>query len=94
MSKHPEKVITAGKYSSSVVGSGCEEGKRFYNFFDVGSKTKEKGTDTKNKLFIDDNLLISGKSNGGTYNYTITEVRKNNKKNIKNEIIYSSFALR
>jgi len=61
-----------------LVGSGCEEGKRFYNFFDVGSKTKEKGTDTKNKLFIDDHLLILGKSNGGTHNYTITEVRRNN----------------
>lgn len=61
-----------------IVGSGCENGKRFYNFFDVGSKTQEKGTDTSNKLTIKDNLLIEGKSNGGTHNYTITEIRRNN----------------
>ncbi|CAM3792051.1 glycoside hydrolase family 104 protein [Flavobacterium gelidilacus] len=61
-----------------LVGSGCENGKRFYNFFDVGSKTKSAGTNISNKMFIEDNLLIKGKSNGGTHNYTITEVRKNN----------------
>jgi muramidase (phage lysozyme) len=61
-----------------IVGSGCEDGKRFYNFFDVGSKTRDKGTDSSNKLTIKDNLLIQGKSNGGTHNYTITEIRRNN----------------
>ncbi|MDR7371312.1 glycoside hydrolase family 104 protein [Flavobacterium aquidurense] len=61
-----------------IVGSGCEDDTRFYNFFDVGSKTREKGTDSSNKLMIKDNLLIQGKSNGGTHNYTITEIRRNN----------------
>ena len=61
-----------------IVGSGCENGKRFYNFFDVGSKTRDKGTDSSNRLTIKDNLLIEGKSNGGTHNYTITEIRRNN----------------
>jgi len=61
-----------------IVGCGCEDGKRFYNFFDVGSKTREQGTSSSNKLIIHDDLLISGKSNGGTHKYTITEVRRNN----------------
>lgn len=61
-----------------IVGSGCEDGKGFYNFFDVGSKTREQGTSSSNKLIIHDDLLISGKSNGGTHKYTITEVRRNN----------------
>lgn len=60
-----------------IVGSGCEKGKRYYNFFDVGSKTREQGTDNSNRLIIQDNLLIEGKSNGGSHNYTITEIRKN-----------------
>jgi len=61
-----------------IVGSGCENGKKFYNFFDVGSKTKEAGTSSKNKMFIKENLLIEGKSNGGSHDYTITEIRRNN----------------
>lgn len=61
-----------------IVGNGCENGKRFYNFFDVGSENKEAGTSVKNKMFINENLLIEGKSFGGSHNYTITEVRRNN----------------
>lgn len=60
-----------------IVGSGCDNGKKFYNFFDVGSKTKEAGTSSSNKMYIKDNLLIEGKSNGGSHNYTVTEIRRN-----------------
>ncbi|MGK6342036.1 hypothetical protein ACMGDK_07350 [Chryseobacterium sp. DT-3] len=60
-----------------IVGSGCENGKRYYNFFDVGSSKKEAGTSPDNKMFIKDNLLIKGKSNGGTHDYTVSEVRRN-----------------
>ncbi|MGE8552419.1 MAG: PAAR-like protein [Chryseobacterium jejuense] len=60
-----------------IVGSGCEEGKRYYRFFDVGSSKKEEGTAEKNKLFLLDNNLLQGKSYGGSHNYTVTEVRRN-----------------
>ena len=60
-----------------IVGKGCEDGKIYYNFFDVGSKTVEEGTAEKNKLYLLENKLLEGKSYGGTHNYTVTEVRRN-----------------
>jgi len=60
-----------------IVGKGCEDGKIYYSFFDVGSKTVEEGTAEKNKLYLLENKLLEGKSYGGTHNYTVTEVRRN-----------------
>jgi hypothetical protein len=60
------------------VGKGCEDGNINYRFFDVGSKISEEGTAEKNKLYLQDNLMLVGKSYGKTHNYTVTEVRRNN----------------
>lgn len=61
-----------------IVGKGCEDGNIYYRFFDVGSKISEEGTAEKNKLYLQDNLMLLGKSYGNTHNYTVTEVRRNN----------------
>jgi len=60
-----------------IVGAGCEEGKRYYRFFDVGARTKEQGTSESSKLYLLDNQLLQGKSAGGTHTYTVTEIRRN-----------------
>ncbi|CAD0009512.1 lysozyme family protein [Flavobacterium chungangense] len=60
-----------------IVGKGCEKGQVYYRFFDVGSEALEEGTAEKNKLYLLDNKLLSGKSFGGTHNYTVTEIRRN-----------------
>ncbi|MNW03975.1 hypothetical protein D3C71_1999870 [compost metagenome] len=61
-----------------IVGKGCDDGKRFYRFFDVGAHTRELGTGKNSKLFVLDNGLLQGKSAGGSHLYTVTEVRRNN----------------
>lgn len=61
-----------------IVGKGCDEGKRYYRFFDVGAHSRELGTGENSRLFLLENGLLQGKSAGGTHNYTVTEVRKNN----------------
>ncbi|MBC7388131.1 MAG: DUF4280 domain-containing protein [Opitutaceae bacterium] len=60
-----------------IVASGCENGKRFYRFFDVGSAKLEQGTNENNKLFIEKDLLIQGFSSSKSHFYTVTEIRKN-----------------
>ncbi len=59
-----------------VVGRGCENGKVYYRFYDVGTRHKEKGTSNSNKLYII-NGFLRGKTayNGSTY--TMTQVRRN-----------------
>ena len=61
-----------------IVGKGCDDGNIYYRFFDVGSKISEEGTAEKNKLYLQDDLMLVGKSYGNTHNYTVTEVRRNN----------------
>ncbi|WP_144283276.1 PAAR-like protein [Chryseobacterium echinoideorum] len=61
-----------------IVGKGCEEGKIYYRFFDVGSPTKDQGTSETLKLYLQGDNLLQGKSYGGSHTYTVTEVRRNN----------------
>ncbi|MFB9110640.1 hypothetical protein [Flavobacterium gyeonganense] len=60
-----------------IVGKGCEKGQVYYRFFDVGSKALDEGTAEKNKLYLLENKLLSGKSFGGMHDYTVTEIRRN-----------------
>lgn len=61
-----------------IVGKGCDDGKRFYRFFDVGAHSCELGTGRNSKLYLLDNGMLQGKSAGGSHTYTVTEVRRNN----------------
>ena len=60
-----------------IVGVGCEEGRIYYRFFDVGQNTLSMGTNPKSRVYLLDNNLLQGKSIGGKHTYTITEIRKN-----------------
>ncbi|MFB9057525.1 glycoside hydrolase family 104 protein, partial [Mariniflexile ostreae] len=63
-----------------IVGRGCEKGKVFYRYFEVGTYpvNKElKGINENNKLYLKPDGRIIGKSAGGSKTYTITQVRKN-----------------
>ncbi|TWP29260.1 LysM peptidoglycan-binding domain-containing protein [Apibacter muscae] len=64
-----------------IIGKGCDNGKIFYRYFDVGTAHKDKGTNSNNKLYLQSNGIIQGKSPGGTKTYTIAQVRKNTIKN-------------
>jgi predicted chitinase len=61
-----------------LVGKGCENGKIFYRFYDVGTKYEDKGASPNNKLFLnptDYSLKGTTVYNGSTY--VVTQVRKN-----------------
>ncbi len=63
-----------------IVGSGCEAGKVFYRYFEVGTYTKNKevnGINPNNKMYLQKDGTIVGKSPQGTKEYTISQVRKN-----------------
>jgi predicted chitinase len=61
-----------------IVGKGCDEGKVFYRFFDVGTAHLSKGTNVNNKLYVDnDKKMIQGDHPDGTKIYTIAQVRRN-----------------
>lgn len=59
-----------------VVGRGCENGKIYYNFYDVGTRHQDKGASEDNKLYVTDGFLRGRTAyNGSTY--TMTQVRRN-----------------
>lgn len=63
-----------------IIGKGCDNGKIYYRFYDVGTKYEHKGSSTNNKLFLgSDNSLKGATVYNGNF-YTVTQVRKNKKK--------------
>ncbi len=61
-----------------IVGRGCDNGKKYYRFFDVGTKHLSKGTRETNRLFVKETeQLIQGDHPDGTKTYTVAQVRRN-----------------
>ncbi len=61
-----------------IIGKGCDNGKAFYLFYEVGTSQKSKGTSDENKLYLkDDNTLKGTTAYKPTREYTVTQVRKN-----------------
>ncbi|WP_407264346.1 hypothetical protein [Tenacibaculum maritimum] len=61
-----------------IVGKGCENGNKYYRYFDVGTKHLSKGTKETNRLFIKESeQLIQGKHPDGKKTYTVAQVRRN-----------------
>ncbi len=61
-----------------LIGKGCESGKVFYRFYDVGTSHENKGASKNNKLFLnttDYSLKGTTVYNGSTY--VVTQVRNN-----------------
>lgn len=58
-----------------IIGKGFEKGRRFYQFFDPGTKRKEKATSTENKLYeIKDGLWQGRHAYIQNRTYTLTMV--------------------
>lgn len=61
-----------------AVGRGCEEGKIYYFFYDVGTTSKEKGTNDSNKLYLNENdYSLIGTTNYNGKKYTVSQIRLN-----------------
>ncbi|MFL0081349.1 hypothetical protein [Tenacibaculum maritimum] len=62
----------------TVVGRGCENGKRFFRFYEVGTSYSDKGQHDDNRLYINDNWSITGiPQHNLTRTYTLTQIRGN-----------------
>ncbi|WP_394773617.1 glycoside hydrolase family 104 protein [Flavobacterium sp.] len=61
-----------------IIGRGCDEGKIYYSFYDVGTSFEKKGASDSNRLYLDisDNSLKGKTVYNGNF-YTVTQIRKN-----------------
>lgn len=59
-----------------IVGRGCDEGKRWFLFYEVGTHYENKGESDKNKLYKETNGLYQG-SPESDKKYALTQIRKN-----------------
>ncbi|NDV16535.1 hypothetical protein GO009_10905 [Muricauda sp. TY007] len=61
-----------------IVGRGCNKGKVFYTFYEVGTRHKHKGTSNLNKFKLNkDNTLKGSPIYSPNKKYTVSQVRKN-----------------
>lgn len=61
-----------------IVGRGCEEGKEYYLFYEVGTSNKNKGINENNKLYLDpSDYSLKGTTEYNRKNYTVSQIRKN-----------------
>ncbi|RZL07145.1 MAG: hypothetical protein EOO62_17580 [Hymenobacter sp.] len=59
-----------------LVGTGVEQGKKYYRFFDVGTLVPAKGTDPRNRLYQDARTgSYSGHSYATGHEYTLSQLR-------------------
>lgn len=63
-----------------VVGTGCDNGKRYYLFYDVGTRRKDAGISDGNKLYILDNRIEGRTAYDSKKLYTVAQIRMNSKK--------------
>lgn len=63
-----------------IIGKGCDNGKIYYRFYDVGTKYEYKGSSINNKLFLGSDSSLKGTTVYNGQAYTVTQVRKNKKK--------------
>jgi hypothetical protein len=78
------KIGYTGNYENTtdhfvvIVGKGCKNGNVFYLFYEVGTRTSDKGTHNDNKLFPQENNTLKGAPfYSPNKNYTVTQIRKN-----------------
>lgn len=61
-----------------IVGRGCDEGKRWFLFYEVGTEKKVLGKSDKNKLYKESNGFYQGlPAYSSTRKYVLTQIRKN-----------------
>lgn len=67
---------TATQHFVTIVGSGSEGGRKYYTFYDPGTKWESKGASPNNKLYVNSDSSLSGTSeyNKDTKSYVVTQV--------------------
>lgn len=61
-----------------VVGSGVDaSGRKFYRFYDPGTRFHSSGTSERNRLYLDADDRATGQRSGGGALYTMSQVRPN-----------------
>ena len=64
-----------------IVGKYCENGKVYYQFYDVGTRHESKGASENNRLYLDtSSYSLKGKTEYNGSTYTVSQIRKNIKK--------------
>lgn len=64
-----------------IIGKSCENGKVYYRFYDVGTRHENKGASDSNRLYLNtSDYSLKGKTAYNNHNYTVTQIRNNNKK--------------
>ncbi|WP_375563471.1 hypothetical protein ACE1MK_01190 [Tenacibaculum maritimum] len=62
----------------TVVGRGCENGKIYYRFYEVGTSWAHYGQHSSNKLFLGEDFSLKGApAHNKGKEYTVSQVRKN-----------------
>ena len=60
----------------AIVGVGNDKGRKYYRFFDVGTADLERGTSTKNRLYLDNSTgFYVGHSQATNKDYTLSQLR-------------------
>ena len=58
-----------------IVGSGMQDGQKYYRFFDPGRSSEDLGTSKENKLYMQSGGSLSGYKAGGSTKFTVSQVR-------------------
>jgi len=58
-----------------IMGSGQDNGKTYYRFFDVGTTFQSKGTSPLNRLYLGNNNSLIGTTQYNKAVYTVSQVR-------------------
>ncbi|CAA0227357.1 hypothetical protein [Tenacibaculum maritimum] len=62
----------------TIVGRGCENGKIYYRFYEVGTSWAHYGQHSSNKLFLGEDFSLKGApAHNKGKEYTVSQVRKN-----------------
>ena len=60
-----------------IVGRGYENGKKFYNFYEVGTSDRSSGENDNNKLYVYENRIEGSPHYNSKKKYIVSQVRKN-----------------
>ena len=61
-----------------IIGRGCENNKRYFSFYEVGTNYGDKGIHPSNKLFLEqDNTLRGTAKHDPSHKYIVSQIRRN-----------------
>ncbi len=61
-----------------IIGRGCDHGKKFFSFYEVGTNYGDKGIHPTNKLYLGDDYSLRGTAkHNPNHKYVVSQIRKN-----------------